>query len=76
MLSLFFNQMDWITANEPVTAFDMNGNGRIDFNDIVRLFEEIDNFGTTTRALLRKLRGIWHPFAFHVHPPPATSLIP
>jgi len=32
--------MDWITANEPVTAFDMNGNSRIDFNDIVRLFEE------------------------------------
>lgn len=37
---LFFDQMDWINANEPVTAFDMNGNGRIDFNDIVRLFEE------------------------------------
>ena len=38
---LFFDHMDWITTNEPVTAFDMNGNSRIDFNDIVRLFEEI-----------------------------------
>ena len=24
---LFFNQMTWIAANEPVTAFDFNGNG-------------------------------------------------
>ena len=38
---LFFDQMDWITANEPVAAFDMNRNGRIDFNDIVLLFGEI-----------------------------------
>jgi PKD repeat protein len=38
---LFFEQMDWISANEPVTAFDMNGNDRIDFNDIVLLFREI-----------------------------------
>lgn len=37
---LFFEQMDWIAANEPVTAFDMNGNRRIDFNDIVVLFGE------------------------------------
>jgi tripartite motif-containing protein 71 len=36
-----FNQMQWIAANEPVTAFDFNGNGRIDFNDIVVLFGEI-----------------------------------
>ena len=38
---LYFNQMEWIAANEPVTAFDLNGNGRIDFADIVRLFGEI-----------------------------------
>jgi PKD repeat protein len=38
---LFFEQMDWIIANEPVTAFDMNGNSRIDFNDIVLLFGDI-----------------------------------
>jgi chitinase len=38
---LYFDQMDWIAANEPVAAFDMNGNGRIDFDDIVRLYEEI-----------------------------------
>jgi len=35
---LFFNQMDWIAANEPVGTFDFNKNGQIDFNDIVRLF--------------------------------------
>jgi PKD repeat protein len=38
---LYFNQMEWIAANEPVSAFDLNGNGRIDFADIVRLFGEI-----------------------------------
>jgi PKD repeat protein len=38
---LMFNQMQWIAANEPVSAFDFNGNIRIDFNDIVKLFGEI-----------------------------------
>ena len=38
---LYFNQMEWIVANEPVSAFDLNGNSRIDFADIVRLFGEI-----------------------------------
>ena len=38
---LMFNQMQWIAANEPVSAFDFNRNGRIDFNDIVKLFGEI-----------------------------------
>jgi hypothetical protein len=33
--------MEWIAANEPVSAFDLNRNGRIDFADIVRLFGEI-----------------------------------
>jgi PKD repeat protein len=38
---LYFNQMEWIAANEPVGAFDLNANGRIDFADIVQLFGEI-----------------------------------
>ena len=35
---LFFNQMSWIAANEPVAMFDYNTNGRIDFADVVWLF--------------------------------------
>ena len=38
---LFFKQLDWIAANEPVSAFDPNGNGRADFDDIVRMFKEL-----------------------------------
>jgi chitinase len=38
---LYFSQIDWIRVNEPVSAFDMNANSRIDFDDIVRLFREI-----------------------------------
>jgi len=38
---LYFDQMDWIAANEPVAAFDMNGNSRIDFDDIVGLYDKI-----------------------------------
>ena len=38
---LMFNHLQWIAANEPVSAFDFNGNSRIDFNDIVKLFGEI-----------------------------------
>jgi hypothetical protein len=30
--------MAWIEANEPLSAFDYNGNGRIDFADVVWLF--------------------------------------
>jgi PKD repeat protein len=33
--------MDWISANEPVTAFDPNGNGRIDFADVIALYEKL-----------------------------------
>ena len=36
-----FNQMQWIAANEPVSAFDFNGNGRIDFNDIVKFWGDL-----------------------------------
>lgn len=38
---LSFNQMTWITANEPVSAFDYTGNGHIDFADIVWLFNHL-----------------------------------
>jgi subtilisin family serine protease len=38
---LFFNQMSWIAANEPMEAFDNNINGRIDFADVTRLFEDL-----------------------------------
>jgi len=38
---LFFNNMDWIADNEPVSAFDFNKNSQIDFNDIVILFNEM-----------------------------------
>ncbi len=38
---LFFNQMTWIGANEPLATFDYNGNGRIDFADAVWLFNTL-----------------------------------
>lgn len=38
---LFFNQIDWIRANEPVAAFDFGGNGNIAFDDIVALYKKI-----------------------------------
>jgi len=38
---LFFNQMAWIAANEPVSALDYNGNSRIDFADVVWLFNHL-----------------------------------
>jgi hypothetical protein len=31
---LYSNQLEWIAADDPVIAFDFNGNGRIDFADI------------------------------------------
>ena len=34
---LYFNNFDWIGENEPVSLFDFNGNGMIDFGDIVEL---------------------------------------
>ena len=40
-VTLFFEQMEWIAANEPVKLFDFNGNGRIDFADISALFLEV-----------------------------------
>ena len=38
---LYFNQMAWIAANEPVGCFDYNANGRIDFADVVWLFNNL-----------------------------------
>ncbi|MEN6341342.1 MAG: SMP-30/gluconolactonase/LRE family protein [Methanospirillum sp.] len=38
---LYFNQMTWIAANEPVAMFDYNENGRIDFADVVWLFNNL-----------------------------------
>ncbi|MEN6516740.1 MAG: hypothetical protein ABFC38_00940 [Methanospirillum sp.] len=40
---LYFNSMTRIAVNEPVSAFDDNGNGRIDFVDVVRLFNRPPN---------------------------------
>lgn len=33
--------MTWIAANEPLKAFDYNANGRIDFADVVWLFNHL-----------------------------------
>jgi PKD repeat protein len=38
---LFFRNIDWITDNEPVSAFDFTRNGVIGFQDIVALFREL-----------------------------------
>jgi PKD repeat protein len=37
----FFNSFEWIVVNEPVEAFDFNGNGRLDADDIIALFDQI-----------------------------------
>ncbi|MEN6341880.1 MAG: S8 family serine peptidase [Methanospirillum sp.] len=38
---LYFDQVNWIAANEPVSAFDHNANGRCDFGDVTALFEAL-----------------------------------
>jgi len=38
---LFFDELDWIVAHEPVAAFDYNKNGRVEFADIVLLYNEL-----------------------------------
>ena len=40
-ITLYFHQMAWIGANEPLAAFDYNENGRIDFADVVWLFNNL-----------------------------------
>ncbi len=38
---IFFENLEWVAANEPAASFDFNSNGRIDFADVVKLFEEL-----------------------------------
>ncbi|MCM1987800.1 PQQ-binding-like beta-propeller repeat protein [Methanococcoides seepicolus] len=40
-VEVFFSNKEWINANLPVECYDFNGNGRIDFDDIVYLFEMV-----------------------------------
>ncbi|KAF5049402.1 hypothetical protein DSECCO2_440110 [anaerobic digester metagenome] len=40
-VTLYFTQLQWLTANEPLAAFDYNDNGRIDFADVVWLFNNL-----------------------------------
>jgi len=41
-LALFFEHMDWITENQPISLFDFNRNGRIDLGDLQALQEIIE----------------------------------
>ncbi len=38
---LFFKNIVWMIANEPVAPFDFNNNGAIDLNDVVRFYKEM-----------------------------------
>lgn len=38
---LYYDQMIWIAANEPLSAFDYNANGRIDIADVVSLLNHL-----------------------------------
>lgn len=38
---LFFQSMEWIANYEPLRCFDMNRNRRIDFDDVVKVFQEL-----------------------------------
>jgi PKD repeat protein len=40
-VSLFFLNIGWIRDNEPIGLFDFDGDGRITYNDVVALFNEI-----------------------------------
>ncbi len=35
----YYQNMDWIPSNEPIHLFDYNHNGRIDYDDLVLLFQ-------------------------------------
>lgn len=37
---LYFHYIEWIEANEPISLFDYNNNGQIDFNDLYLLYLE------------------------------------
>ena len=38
---LYFTQMTWLAANEPIDLFDYNDNERIDFADVTTLFNDL-----------------------------------
>ena len=40
-IGLFFDHIDWIQENEPISPFDFNGNDRRDFADVNLLLNEI-----------------------------------
>ena len=40
-VQLYFFKLDWMRIHGPVAAFDFNGNGNLEFDDIVRLNHEI-----------------------------------
>ena len=37
---LFFTNFEFMRDSQPVCRFDLTGNGRIDFADIVKLYQE------------------------------------
>jgi PKD repeat protein len=37
----YFNNMEWITQNGLTAYFDFNRNGKIDFNDVIVLYNKI-----------------------------------
>ena len=41
-ITLFFDNLDWIAENEPVSFFDYNKNGRVDLGDLQVLQELIE----------------------------------
>ncbi len=38
--SVYFVNLYWAGVNEPIFAFDFNGNGRIDYNDVAIMFDK------------------------------------
>ena len=40
-VELYFYQLDWMRIHGPVAAFDFNGNGKFEFDDIVHLNHEV-----------------------------------
>jgi len=38
---LYFNEQEWIVVNEPIVCFDYNGNGKIDLDDVIWLFDNV-----------------------------------
>jgi PKD repeat protein len=38
----YFHNIDWINENLPTEYFDFNRNGRIDFDDIVDMFQMLE----------------------------------